>query len=143
MSEATTIDRLSIEITSNSTGAAQGIDALAASLGKLKQNGSVGVAVKNLNNLSDALRKLTPVTSNANKLSALADSITKLSSAGSISKVVNQLNKLPGALKGLSSLNIDNGLGEKLERLAQATVPLSNIKTGGLGTMVNARAKIG
>lgn len=138
-----TIDRLSIEITSNSTGAAQGIDALAVSLGKLKTNGSVGVAVKNLNNLSDALRKLTPVTSNANKLSALADSITKLSSAGSMVKVVNQLNKLLGALKGLSSLNIDNGLGAKLERLAQATTPLSNIKTGGLGTMVNALSKIG
>ena len=46
-----TIDKLSIEITSNSTGAAQGIDALADSLGKLKENGSVGVAVKNLNNL--------------------------------------------------------------------------------------------
>ena len=143
MSEATTIDRLSIEITSNSTGAAQGIDALAESLGKLKTNGSVGVAVKNLNNLSDALRKLTPVTSNANKLSALADSITKLSSAGSLTKVVNQLNKLPGAMKGLSGLNIDNGLGAKMERLAQATVPLSNIKTGGLGTMVNALSKIG
>ena len=143
MSEATTIDKLSIEITSNSTGAAQGIDALAESLGKLKSNGSVGVAVKNLNNLSDALRKLTPVTSNANKLSALADSITKLSQAGSFTKVVNQLNKLPDALKGLSGLNIDNGLGAKLEKLAQATTPLSNIKTGGLGTMVNALGKIG
>jgi hypothetical protein len=52
MSEATTIDKLSIEITSTSTGASQGIDALAASLGKLKSSGSVGVAVKNLNNLS-------------------------------------------------------------------------------------------
>lgn len=143
MSEATTIDKLSIEITSNSTGAAQGIDALAESLGRLKTNGSVGVAVKNLNNLSDALRRLTPVTSNANKLSALADSITKLSQAGSFTRVVNQLNKLPEALKGLSSLNVDNGLGAKLERLAQATIPLSNIKTGGLGTMVNALSRIG
>lgn len=142
MSEATTIDKLSIEITSNSTGAAQGIDALAASLGKLKTNGSVGVAVKNLNNLSDALRKLTPVTSNANKLSALAKSVNDLSKAGSFARVVNQLNKLPGALSGLSKLNIDNDLGAKLERLAQATTPLSNIKTGGLGTMVNALSKI-
>lgn len=142
MSEATTIDKLSIEITSNSTGAAQGIDALAESLGKLKSNGSVGVAVKNLNNLSDALRKLTPVTSNANKLSALADSITKLSQVGSFTRVVNQLNKLPDALRGLSSLNIDNGLGAKMERLAQATAPLANIKTGGLGTMINALSKL-
>lgn len=144
MSEsATTIDKLSIEITSNSTGASQGIDALAASLGRLKTNGSVGVAVKNLNNLSEALRKLSPVASNANKLSSLANSINELSQVGSFTKVVNQLNRLPGALKGLSNLNIDNDLGAKLERLAQATTPLSNIKTGGLGTMVNALSKIG
>lgn len=143
MSEATTIDRLSIEITSNSTGASQGIDALATSLGNLKTNGSVGVAVKNLERLSEALKKLTPVTSNANKLSALARSVDELSKAGSFARVVNQLNKLPGALKGLSGLNIDNDLGAKLEKLAQATVPLSNIKTGGLGTMVNALGRIG
>lgn len=142
MSEATSIDKLSIEITSNSTGAAQGIDALADSLGKLKSNGSVGVAVKNLNNLSDALRKLTPVTSNANKLSALASSVDALSKVGSFARVINQLNKLPDALKGLSGLNIDNSLGAKLEKLAQATTPLANIKTGGLGTMVNALGKI-
>lgn len=58
MSEATTIDRLSIEITSNSTDAAQGIDALATSLGKLKSNGSVGVACRNLERLSESLKKL-------------------------------------------------------------------------------------
>lgn len=143
MSEATTIDRLSIEITSNSTGAVQGIDALAESLGKLKQSGSVGVAVKNLERLSTALKALSPVASNANKLGALADSITKLSNAGSISKVVNQLNKLPSAVKGLSGLTIDGGLAEKATALANALVPLSNVKSGGLGTMINALAKIG
>ena len=142
MSEATTIDTLSVEITSNSTGAAKGIDELAASLGKLKSNGSVGVAVKNLNNLSDALKKLTPVTSNANKLSALANSISQLSNAGSISKVVNQLSKLPGALKGLSGLNIDNSLGNELRSLASAVAPLSQVKAGGIGTIANALTKL-
>jgi hypothetical protein len=142
MSEATTIDTLEVKITSNSTGAAQGIDALAESLGKLKSNGSVSVAVKNLNNLSDALKKLTSVSSNANKLSALADSVSKLSQVGSFGRVTSQLSKLPDALKGLSGLNIDNNLGAKLERLAQATAPLANIKTGGLGTMINALSKL-
>lgn len=143
MSEATTIDTLEVEITSNSTGAAKGIDELAASLGKLKSNGSVGVAVKNLERLSTALKGLTPVASNASKLGALADSITKLSNAGSISRVINQLNKLPGAVKGLSSLKIDDGLSEKARGLASALTPLTSIKPGGLGTMVNALAKIG
>ena len=143
MSEATTIDTLSLEITSNSTGAAEGIDKLAVSLGKLKQSGSIGVAVKNLNNLSDALKKLTPVTSNANKLSALADSINKLSQAGSMARVINQLNKLPGAVKGLENLKIDDTLAKKADELATALIPLSNIKTGGLGTMINALGKVG
>lgn len=143
MSEATTIDKLSIEIESNSSKAAQDIKELAGALGELKTNGSVGVAVKNLERLSEALKKLTPVTSNANKLSALAKSATELSRVGSFARVINQLNKLPGALRGLSDLNIDNDLGAKLERLAQATTPLANIKTGGLGTMVNALGKIG
>lgn len=142
MSETTSIDKLSIEIESNSTSAVHGIDALANSLGKLKSNGSVGTAVKNLNNLSDALKKLTPVTSNASKLSALADSITKLSGAGSINSVVNQLSKLPGALKGLSGLNIDNNLGNELESLATAMAPLSQVKAGGIGTIANALTKL-
>ena len=140
---STTIDSLQIEIQSNSTGAAQGIDALANSLGKLKDNGKFSTAVKNLNNLSAALKGMTTVSSNANKLSALADSVEKLSKAGSLTKVIGHLNKLPGALKGLSGLNIDNGLGEKLEKLAQAAQPLSSIKSAGLGTMVNSLAKIG
>ena len=137
-----TIDKLSIEITSNSTGAAQGIDALADSLGKLKTNGSVGVACKNLERLSDALKKLTPVTSNANKLAALADSITKLANAGSMTKVINQLEKLPGAVRGLSGLNVDNSLGDKLKSLASALSPLANVKAGGIGTIANALTKL-
>ena len=143
MSDSVSIDKLTIEVDTNANQAKDGIEKLADALGKLKQNGSFGTAVKNLNSLATALKNLTPVTSNANKLSALAKSVDELSRAGSFTKVVNQLNKLPGALKGLSSLNIDNDLGAKLERLAQATTPLSNIKTGGLGTMVNALSRIG
>ena len=140
---STTIDSLQIEIQSNSTGAAQGIEALAKSLGKLKDNGKFSTAVKNLNNLSAALSGMTAVTSKAHELRTLADSVEKLSKAGSLAKVIGYLDKLPGALKGLSGLNIDNSLGEKLEKLAQAAQPLSSIKSAGLGTMVNSLAKIG
>lgn len=144
MSEsATTIDKLSIEIETNSSKAADGIEELAIALGDLKTNGSIGVAVKNLNGLAGALKNLAPVKSSSQKLSALARSINELSQTGSFTRVVNQLGKLPGALDGLSKLKINNDLGPKLEKLAQATTPLSNIKTGGLGTMVNALSKIG
>lgn len=142
MSEGTTIDSLQIEIQSNSTSAAKGIDELAASLGKLKNNGSVGVAVKNLERLSDALKKMTSVSSNANKLGALADSITKLSKAGSISKVVSQLNALPTALKSLSGVNIDDSLGTKIESIVTAMKPLADVKAGGIGTIASGLTKL-
>ena len=143
MSEVTTIDTLSLEITSNSNGAAKGIEELAASLGKLKQNGSIGVAVKNLNNLSEALKKLSPGIVNAQRLSEVANSVEKLSKVGSFARVINQLQKLPSAVKGLSDLKIDDTLAEKANGLATALIPLSNIKTGGLGSMINALGRIG
>ena len=58
MSEATTIDKLSIEIESNSSNAAKGINELATALGNLKSNGSIGVACRNLERLSESLKKL-------------------------------------------------------------------------------------
>lgn len=143
MSEATTIDTLSVEITSNSIGASKGIDELAKSLGKLKENGNVGVACKNLERLSGALKTLTPVSSNVSKLNALAKAITELSNAGSITRIVNQLGKLPGAVKGLSNITIDQALTDKVNGLVNALHPLTSIKSGGLGTMVNSLNKIG
>lgn len=137
----TTIDSLQIEIQSNSASASQGIDAIADALGRLKEKGSVGVAVKNLNNLAGALKNLTPVASNANKLNALATAVEKLSSVGSFNKTITQLSKLPGALRVLSDLNID-GLESKFKSLASATSHLSSVKSGGLPTMINALAKI-
>ena len=138
---ATTIDSLQIEVHSNSTNAAAGIDALATSLGKLKSNGSVGVAVRNLEKLSNTLKQFTSVASNANKINSLADAVTKLSSAGSFARVINQLNKLPGAFKGLDGLNL-NGLDAKFEKIASASTKLSGIKTTGFNSMVNGLAKI-
>lgn len=58
MSEATTIDKLSIEIESNSSNAAKSINELASALGNLKSNGSIGVACRNLERLTASLEKL-------------------------------------------------------------------------------------
>lgn len=140
--ETTTIDSLQIEIQSNSTNAAEGISALATSLGKLKSNGSIGVAVKNLNNLSKALKDFTPVASNAKKLGSLADAVSKLSNAGSFARVINQLHKLPSALKGLENMEL-GGIDSKFDRIASASSKLSNIKSSGLSSMVNSLGKLG
>lgn len=139
---STTIDSLQIEIHSNSTNAAEGISALATSLGKLKQNGSIGVAVKNLNNLSTALKNFTSVSSNASKIRSIADAVDKLSKAGSFTKTINQLQKLPSALKGLEKLEL-GGIDSKFERIASAAGKLSGIKAGGLSSMINSLGKLG
>lgn len=131
---STQIDRLEVEISSNSGGAAAGIDALAASLGKLKQNGTISVAVKNLNNLTSTLKGMTSVASNASKISSLADSMMKLKSVGSTGTGVKKLAESLQALKG-ADFSI-------IPKIADAVAPLSAVKSGGFGTIVNALAKL-
>lgn len=142
MSEATTIDTLAIEITSTSTGAARGIDELALSLGKLKTNGNVGSAVKNLNNLSAALRSFTSIESPSNKINALTSSLQALKGVGSVTTIANSVKRLGESMGSIRTMNLD-GLDTKFESIAGAASKLSNIKPGGLPSMVNALAKIG
>ena len=124
----TVIDSLSIEIESNSTYAAGGIDALATSLGKLKKNGSVSVAVKNLKNLSAALKSMTSAASNANKISSLADAMEKLKSVGStgvgVKRMAESLSSLKEATKALDDETI-GAFADRVELLSQKLTPLS------------------
>lgn len=138
---STTIDRLQIEIASSSGNAAKGIDDLAKSLAALKKSGTISVAVKNLNNLSDALNKLPNVHPASNALRTLANSIEKLKGVGSISGTVTSLGKLPGALKSLGTINLDK-VAPKIREVVDAMAPLSTIKAGGLGTLVNGLARL-
>lgn len=142
---STKIDQIEVEITSTSTGAAAGIDALATSLGKLKQNGTISVAVKNLNNLSTALKNMTSASSNANKISSLADAMAKLKSVGSAGTGVKKMAESLGSLR-----NVDYGSLSKVaessalfERVGASLSKLSTVSTGGFSSMVNSLAKIG
>lgn len=139
---STTIDSLQIEIQTSSTNAARGIDALASSLERLKQNGSFKTVSNNLNNLSVALRNLPNVHQASNALRTLANSIEKLKGIGSVSSIATGLNKLPAALRALSSINIEN-LAPQIQRIATAFGPLSALKAGGLGSMVSSLSKLG
>lgn len=136
-----TIDKLTIEIESQSGNAAKGIDDLAKSLASLKKSGTISVAVKNLNNLSDALNRLPNVHPASNALRTLANSIEKLKGVGSLSGTVSSLEKLPGALKSLESIDLDS-VAPKIREVADAMVPLSNMKAGGIGTMVRSLSKL-
>lgn len=139
---STTIDSLQIEIQSSSTNAAKGIDALAKSLEGLKKNGSFKTVSTNLNNLSAALNKLPNVHSASNALRTLANSIEKLKGVGTVSGLSNSLAKLPTALKALGNVSIEK-LAPQIQKVADAVAPLSSVKAGGLGTMVNAMKNLG
>lgn len=132
-----TIDSIQIEIESSSTNAAKSIEALSKSLEGLKKNGSFKTVSTNLNNLSTALKNLPNVHQASNALRTLANSIEKLKGVGSVASLSNSLKKLPEALKSLGKIDLTNTEAQ-LEGVAKAVSPLSNIKSGGLGTMVNA-----
>lgn len=137
-----TIDSIQIEIESSSTNAAKGIDALAGSLERLKKNGSFKTVSTNLNNLSTALKNLPNVHSASNSLRTLANSIEKLKGVGSVASLSNSLAKLPTALKSVANIDLDR-VAPQLQKVADTVAPLSNIKAGGLNTMVNSLKKLG
>ena len=138
----TTIDSLQIKIQSSSTDAAKSIDDLAVSLGKLKSNGSFKAVSTNLGKLSDALSKLPNVHQASNSLRTLANSIEKLKSVGTVASLANSLKKLPEALKTVATIDLDR-VAPKVKELADAVIPLSQVKAGGLSTMVNAIKNLG
>jgi hypothetical protein len=122
-------------------GAAQGIDALATSLEKLKKNGAFKTVVNNLNNLSSALKNLPNVHQSSNALRTLANSIEKLAGVKSISSVSNSLKKIPDALKSLEKIDFES-TGMRIAKIVSALSPLGDMKAGGFGSMVNGLAKI-
>lgn len=139
---STTIDSLAIEIQSNSSGAVADIERLAGALEKISKSTVSKTAVKNLKDLTDALKGLTPVTSNAKKLSDLADSLSKLTAVGSIRGLTNQLKELPAAMSGLSGINVD-AVAPQISRIAVALAPLSKVKGGGFNSMITGLSKLG
>ena len=139
---STTIDSLQIEIQSSSTNASQGIRDLAKSLGELKTNGTVTTAIKNLNNLSGALRNFTDASNATRSVGKLVGALQQLKAVGSVASIGNSLTKLAGALKTLDGMNLD-GVGPKILQIVDAVAPLSSLKAGGLSSMVTAMSKIG
>ena len=137
-----TIDNLQIEIQSSSTNAAQGIDALATSLEKLKKNGAFKTVTTNLNNLSGALNGLPNVHKSSNALRTLANSIEKLKEVGTVSSLTNSLKKLPAALQSIANMDLDK-VAPQIQKIADVVAPLSAIKAGGFGSMVNGMKNLG
>ena len=139
---STTIEQLELEIQSNSTSAEKGIDALSASLSKLKTATKGGVGLTAIaNQLGEINTALNGMSSDApNKLSNLATSLQKLSSLSNVkisSSISNQISSIGTAVKSLDGVSFSN-----LSDLATALAPLSNLGKNNLTSFITQLKKI-
>ena len=125
---STTIDSLQIEITQDSQQAVNGLDALTASLGRLKtaSRGGVGLtAVSNqLKKLNDALNTMQNPSA---KISQLVSALKPLESIGksNLNSTLNSLKKLPEVTKQLAAIDMD-AFATQINRVVSALKPLAD-----------------
>ncbi len=138
----TTIEQLELEVQSSSTSAVSGIDALSASLSKLKTaiKGGVGLTsvANQVRNLDTALKSMD--SSGADKIDRLASSLEKLKGLGNLkisSSIGNQLKNIGTAAASLTGVDFSG-----MEKLGTALQPLNNLNATGLKSTVNALNKL-
>ena len=138
----TTIEQLELEVQSSSTSAVAGIDALSASLSKLKNavRGGVGLTsvANQVRNLDTALKSMD--SSGADKIDKLASSLEKLKGLGSLkisSSIGNQLHNIGSAAASLTGVDFS-----AMEKLGTALQPLNNLNASGLKSTINALNKL-
>ena len=138
----TTIEQLELEVQSSSTSAVAGIDALSASLSKLKNavRGGVGLTsvANQVRNLDTALKSTD--SSGADKIDKLASSLEKLKGLGSLkisSSIGNQLHNIGSAAASLTGVDFS-----AMEKLGTALQPLNNLNASGLKSTINALNKL-
>ena len=105
----TEIDSLQIKIESQSNGAAQGIDALVASLNKLKNVPSVTKVKNRLNTLSTTLKTFESSSAGIKLISELATAMIKIAKVGELKGLnssLKTLTKMPKTVdKAVNSMN--------------------------------------
>ena len=137
------IDSLSIQISSNSQGAVNGIKSLQDTLEKLRDATKGGLGLSSIANqvkkVSDSANGINSTT--IANLKGFADAIQKLSNLGNVkisASIANQITKINTALSGL---NIGDG-ANKITELVTALKPLETLGKSSLGTTVNALNKL-
>lgn len=138
----TTIEQLELEVQSSSTSAVAGIDALSASLSKVKNaiKGGIGLTsvANQVRNLDSSLKSMD--SSGADKIDKLASSLDKLRGLGSLkisSSIGNQLQNIGSAAASLTGVDFS-----AMEKLGTALQPLNNLNASGLKSTINALNKL-
>lgn len=134
------IDKLSIDIQSNSTNASSGIDSLSKALKNLQKNSDISNAITNLNNLRKSLHAFANIPSSASKIDSLAKSLATLKKVGKINLGSN-LDGIKRAMDSFGSINVDN-VAPQIERIAGALAPLNNVKGSGFNAVMNGLKKM-
>lgn len=138
----TTIESLELEVQSSATSATSGIDALSASLSKLKSAIKGGVG---LNSVANQVRNLNTSLQgsdgSADKIDKLTNSLSKLKGLGSIkisSSIGNQLKNIGNSASSLNGADFSG-----ISKLSAAIQPLSNIgKASGLQSTITQLQKL-
>ena len=120
---ATTIDSLQLEIQSNSTNAATGIDNLAKALKKLKKNGSDAIS-----GLGELKKSLDAIATNvAPQIERIATALAPLSNikGGGFNSMMNGLKKLGDVTTSLD----DNTIGQFVARVKKLDDELGPVST--------------
>jgi hypothetical protein len=139
----TTIEQLELEIQSSSTSAISGIDALSASLSKLKSatKGGIGLTsiANQVRNLDSALKSMDG--SGADKISKLSASLEKLRNLGNIkisSSIGNQLKNIGNATAALTDSDFSG-----IKKISESLASLNTLnKPTGLNSVVNTLGKL-
>ena len=135
-----TIDNLEIQIQSDSTSAANGIDMLTSSLNKIKNAVRGGIGLRSVIN---QIRELDTATKSVDsgavsKIDRLAESLAKLSAVKISSSIGGQIKNISSGLSGLSFDSFYN-----LEKLGTSLEPLSDIgKAAGLKSIITQLGKL-
>lgn len=122
---STTIESLELEVKQNGGSAVQGIDALSASLTRLKSATKGGMG-------------LTSVANQIRNLSTALNSVDA-SSADKITKLANSLEKL----KGLGSLKISSSIGNQLKNIGSAATALNGVDFTGISQVSTVLSSLG
>ena len=140
---STTIESLELELKSNSQSAASGIDALSASLEKLRQvtKGGLGLSslVKNITALSAATNGIS--STSVNNLSGLAKAIQTLKGVKLSSTISTQIASIGNSIKGLATVNMGDA-NTKIRELVTALAPLSTMPKQNISSTLSQLKKI-
>ena len=136
------LDKLVVQIESNSSSAVSGIDALATSLGKLKSATSGGLGLSSVaKNIDKIKSSLSDIGKIGNNTQGLTKAVLTLKQLGGIKVSASIGNQIKNIGESLSTLQIGDG-ATKITELVSALKPLETLGKSSLSTTVNALNKL-